>query len=49
MGSYKELITLQFGNVANHVGAHYWNLQVGVGSIDGFVDVYINLPISMNI
>ncbi|CAE6950206.1 MSTO1, partial [Symbiodinium natans] len=22
-----EVITLQFGHFANHVGAHYWNLQ----------------------
>lgn len=23
-----EVITLQFGSYANHVGAHFWNLQV---------------------
>lgn len=23
-----EIITLQLGNYANHVGAHFWNLQV---------------------
>lgn len=24
----KEIITLQFGPYANHVGAHWWNFQV---------------------
>jgi hypothetical protein len=24
----REVITLQLGNFANHVGAHYWNIQV---------------------
>tara|TARA_R110002050_G_scaffold220333_2_gene356189 strand:+ start:28 stop:300 length:273 start_codon:yes stop_codon:yes gene_type:complete len=23
----RELLTLQFGHYANHVGAHYWNFQ----------------------
>ena len=27
-----EVITLQFGNFANYVGAHYWNFQVSSGS-----------------
>ena len=25
----REVITLQLGNYANYVGAHYWNIQVG--------------------
>lgn len=24
----KEILTLQFGHYANHVGSHWWNLQV---------------------
>ena len=27
-----EVITLQFGNFANYVGAHYWNFQASLGS-----------------
>lgn len=27
MSSSREIITLQFGNYANHVGAHFWNIQ----------------------
>lgn len=23
-----ELITFQFGNYSNYIGAHYWNIQV---------------------
>lgn len=23
-----EIVTLQFGNYSNYIGAHYWNLQV---------------------
>jgi hypothetical protein len=23
-----EVITLQFGNYSNYIGAHYWNIQV---------------------
>jgi hypothetical protein len=28
----KEVITLQIGHYANHVGAHYWNAQVSAFS-----------------
>jgi hypothetical protein len=28
--SGREIITLQIGSVANYVGAHYWNLEVGL-------------------
>jgi hypothetical protein len=27
VGQGGEIITLQFGNVSNHVGTHYWNFQ----------------------
>jgi len=23
-----EIITFQFGNYSNYIGAHYWNIQV---------------------
>lgn len=26
----REVITLQFGNYANYVGAHFWNFQVNL-------------------
>lgn len=28
MSNAREIITLQFGNFANYVGTHYWNIQV---------------------
>ena len=28
MNDTREIVTLQFGNFANYVGAHYWNIQV---------------------
>lgn len=28
MTSTREILTLQFGNYANYVGAHLWNIQV---------------------
>lgn len=28
MNNTREIITLQFGNFANYVGTHYWNIQV---------------------
>lgn len=28
MSDTREIITLQFGNFANHVGCHFWNIQV---------------------
>lgn len=28
MGSDRELVTLQFGSLANYVGTQYWNMQV---------------------
>lgn len=28
MTETREVITLQFGNFANHVGCHFWNIQV---------------------
>ena len=27
VGQGGEIITLQFGNVSNYVGTHYWNFQ----------------------
>ena len=24
-----EIVTIQLGDFANHVGSHFWNLQVG--------------------
>lgn len=30
MSDTREIITLQFGNFANHVGCHFWNIQVGL-------------------
>lgn len=32
MNNTQELITLQFGNFANHVGCHFWNTQVSKAS-----------------
>lgn len=28
MTSKNEIITLQFGHFSNHIGAHWWNIQV---------------------
>jgi hypothetical protein len=39
MSDTHEIITLQFGNFANHVGAHFWNIQVGNRSISLHVAV----------
>ena len=32
-----EIITLQFGNFANYVGTHYWNIQVCGNSFPPFL------------
>ena len=40
-GTTREVITLQFGEFANHVGSHYWNLQdesIGVNGHDSEVN-----------
>lgn len=29
MSTIREIVTLQFGNYANYIGAHWWNIQVG--------------------
>lgn len=26
----REILTLQFGNYANYIGAHWWNIQVSI-------------------
>ena len=28
MAANRPMITLQYGNYANYIGAHFWNLQV---------------------
>eukprot|EP00401_Gymnodinium_catenatum_P073280 CAMPEP_0117504118 /NCGR_PEP_ID=MMETSP0784-20121206/24683_1 /TAXON_ID=39447 /ORGANISM="" /LENGTH=590 /DNA_ID=CAMNT_0005299461 /DNA_START=98 /DNA_END=1866 /DNA_ORIENTATION=- len=30
-----EVLTLQFGHFANHVGAHFWNLQDEIAALEG--------------
>ena len=36
----KEILTLQFGSYANHIGTHFWNIQDEMlGSIKGEEDL----------
>lgn len=28
MSATREILTLQFGNYANYIGSHWWNIQV---------------------
>jgi hypothetical protein len=37
----REIVTLQLGSLANHVGTHFWNSQVEVYS-------YTNIQISIS-
>ena len=30
MSQTREILTLQFGNYANYIGAHWWNIQVHI-------------------